>query len=62
MTLKEILEKHPEWADLRVVVMDPNEGNYHYVSDGPYGSGMLYEANEYDDNENIIGNLLVFTF
>ena len=54
MTLREIIISHPEWADLEVVIQDPNDGEYHYVPDG---TGMMYE--EFDDSEQI--RVLVFT-
>ena len=54
MTLNEILEKHPEYGDLQVVVYSV-DGAYHYV-DGPWGLGAMYKA--HDEEEGI--DVLVF--
>ena len=54
MTLKEIIKKHPELADLEVVVYS-TDGSYHYV--GNDGSGTFYKSR--DEFENI--DVLVFS-
>jgi len=41
MTLREILDEHPEWADLDVAVVD-NIGEIHYLG----ASGMIYVQDE----------------
>lgn len=48
-TLKTLLEKHPEWADLPIVVYQ-SEGRYDYVG----AAGLVYE----DEDEE--GKVLVF--
>ena len=56
MTLRELIEKHPEMADMPIVVYS-TDGAYHYVSDGPYGTGMFYQGR--DEFENL--DVLVFS-
>jgi len=38
MTLRELMEQHPEMADLPIVVYS-SDGSYHYIG----GSGMFYK-------------------
>lgn len=45
MTLNEIIKENPELADLEVVVYS-NDGMYHYVNNGPYGSGTFYKSRD----------------
>lgn len=56
MTLKEMIEQNPEWADLDVVVYSP-DGEYHYV--GASGSVYVDDQDEGDDAPNI--PVLVFS-
>jgi len=56
MTLRELMEKHPEMADMPIVVYS-EDGTYHYVSDGPHGSGAFYQGR--DEFEDI--DVLVFS-
>lgn len=56
MTLNDIIKKNPELGDLEVVVYS-TDGTYHYVSDGPNGTGAYYKSR--DDWENI--DVLVFS-
>lgn len=56
MTLNEIIEKHPEYADLEVVIYSI-DGSYHYVGDDAYSSGAMYKS--HDEEEKI--DVLVFS-
>jgi hypothetical protein len=47
-TLKTLLEKHPEWADLPIVVYRP-DGTTHYIG----GSGYCYSSKDYEDFEEV---------
>lgn len=53
MTVKEILEKHPEWADLPIVVQN-NNGDFDYVG----ASGSVYSVCD-PEEKNL--RVLVFT-
>ncbi len=57
MTLRELIEKHPEFADIDVVVYNGNEGEYSYID----GSGTVYidEQDDYDSCPNV--PVLVFS-
>jgi len=54
-TLKELLAKHPEWADLPIAVSDQASGEYHYVG----ASGAVYDSIDDDRGPNF--KVLVFT-
>ena len=53
MTLNDIIKKTPEWGDLEVVVYS-TDGTYHYVSDGAYGTGMVYKARDDWYNKDVL--------
>lgn len=53
MTLKELIEKYPEWENLQVVVYSP-DGEYHYVSDDAYGLGSVYKAKDHRENIEMV--------
>ena len=53
MTLNEILKKNPELGDLEVVVYSA-DGTYHYVSDGPTGSGTVYKSRDDWQNKDVL--------
>jgi hypothetical protein len=42
MTLRQIIEQHPDWADLPVAVQDSG-GELYFVSDG---AGAVYKTDE----------------
>lgn len=48
MTLRELLQAHPEWADLPIAVYDPENDLYHFLG----ASGTIYEAT-IDDPEPV---------
>lgn len=52
MTLKKLLDLHPEYSDLEVVVYRPDSGEYFHVS--PENGGV------YVSNEDANSVLLVF--
>lgn len=54
-TLREILEEHPEWVDLPVGVYRV-DGGIDFVG----CSGMVYLGHEYDDDENQVGDVVLF--
>lgn len=56
MTLKEMIEQHPEWADLDVVVYSVS-GDYEYVG----GSADVYVDIDGDDESGNAPKVLVFT-
>lgn len=45
MTLRQIIEKYPDWLDHEVVVLT-DDGTYDYVDDD-CGAGSVYLADEY---------------
>jgi len=45
MTLKEMIEQHPEWADLPIAVTN-NVGDLHYID----GSGFAYLGEDWPDD------------
>jgi hypothetical protein len=53
MTLRKLIETHPEWADLPIAILCEN-GNHHYVTKGvaedvPNCLGDVYESeNEFN--------------
>lgn len=47
-TLKSLLEKHPEWANLPIVV-SREDGNIDYIG----ASGLVFELTT-DDNEKVL--------
>lgn len=53
-TLRELMAKHPEWADLPIVVSD-SEAEYHYIG----ASGDVYDS--IDEGEDPPIKVLVFT-
>jgi hypothetical protein len=62
ITLRQLLERHPEWADLPIVVYT-SSGHYDWVG----CSGMVYEDKDYtephldvDDPANAAIPVLVF--
>jgi len=63
ITLRQLLEQHPEWADLQMVVYSP-EGHYDYVG----CSGSVYKGEDFsepamdvEDPRNIKTDVLVFS-
>lgn len=60
-TLRDILEKHPEWADIPVGIYMP-DGRYDYVG----GCGTVYVAQPTEDeivdfeDDDYVGPTLVF--
>lgn len=61
MTLRKLIEEHPEWADLPMAVYDSQSGALDYVG----GSGSVY-ANEDcwiedDDGDSILVPTLIFS-
>ena len=55
VTLKQILEKNPEYADLPIVVID-NNGYISYVSnhDDHLGAATYYGGKDYDEEEDVL--------
>jgi hypothetical protein len=53
-TLKELLEQHPEWANLPMVVYNGMNGEYDWVG----ASGSVYLGEETEDGKKI--KVLVF--
>ncbi len=55
MTLREMIEQHPEWADLDIVVYSV-DGDYEYVG----ASASVYEDIDRDDESGNAPKVLVF--
>jgi len=51
MTLNELIKKHPELADLPVVVYSP-DGAYDFIGDD--GPGMFYEGYDHDEGVKVL--------
>ena len=49
MTLRQILDENPDWADLEVVVL-ASDGNVDFVGD----SGLVYADDAYGDGETLL--------
>ena len=61
MTLREMIEQHPEWADLPIAVID-TVGDLHYID----GSGAAFTGEDFPDDaddytEGTGDQVLVFT-
>jgi hypothetical protein len=62
ITLRQLLEQHPEWADLPLVALSP-EGVYDWIG----CSGLVYKGEDYsdpnldvEDPANVSTDVLVF--
>jgi len=51
MTLRELIEQHPEWADMPIAVASVC-GDLDYIGD--YGSGLVYEGEDFPDDQEYV--------